>query len=507
MICTEDAPAHAAPGQTAPCGSAPPRIVMVSNRLPVVLERSNGGFEVRPGSGGLVTALAPVLRRWGGVWVGWTGVVTEDGVDTAGLVTDFSQTAGYELREVQLSTQDRDLFYQGYSNEIVWPLFHDLQSRCNFVPEYWTAYLHVKQSFAGAVEAVVRPGDFVFIQDYHLMGLGRRLRDGGLENRLAFFLHIPFPPPDIFCKLPWRNDVLSGLLAYDVIGFQTPRDLENFMDCVRKLIPRARRHRRRGVFVVEHAGHTAQIGAFPIGIDYDEFAVPARDAEVTARVKELRREMGTPQVLLGVDRLDYTKGITYRLRALELALKRYPEIHRQVALFQVVIPSRQGVPEYQELQGQIERQVAQINGAFTQPGWVPIHYVFRSVERRELLAMYRTADVALVTPLKDGMNLVAKEYCACQVEGDGVLILSEFAGAACQLGKHAVLVNPYDLDGAAEAVYRATQLTRAERRPAMRAMQRIIRREDIYWWVQRFFAACGIDVAMTTRAAREQAAS
>lgn len=506
MSCTEVAPAPQSPDELCPTGAERARIMIVSNRLPIVFEPAAGGFEVRAGSGGLVTALAPILRRWGGMWIGWTGVVQADGVDTSGPLDDFSRSAGYELREVQLSAEDRDLFYQGYSNEIIWPLFHDLQSRCNFVPEYWTAYAHVIQMFAAVVERHVRPSDLVFVQDYHLMGLGRELRERRLTNRLAFFLHIPFPPPDIFCKLPWRGEVLDGLLSYDVIGFQTPRDLDNFMDCVRKLRPTARRRRRRGMYVIERDGHAVQAGAFPIGIDYEEFAGPARDPAVTERVKELRREMPTPQVLLGVDRLDYTKGILYRLRAFELALKRHPELHRLVTLFQVVIPSRQGVQEYQELQAQIERQVTQINGAYTEPGWVPIHYVFRSVERRELIAFYRTADVALVTPLKDGMNLVSKEFCACQTEGDGVLILSEFAGAADQLGKHAVLVNPYDLGGAADAICRAALMTRAERRPAMRAMQRAIRREDVYWWVQRFLTACGVDAAPPAAPALETTA-
>lgn len=234
------------------------------------------------------------------------------------------------------------------------------------------------------------------------------------------------------------------------------------------------------------------IGVCPIGIDYDEFAEPAAGQQVTERVKALRSEMQSEQIVLGLDRLDYTKGIPYRLKAFQLALAHWPELHRRVTLLQVVVPSREAVPEYQELKAEIERLVTQINGQLTQPGWVPIHYVFRSLEREELLAYYRAADVALVTPLKDGMNLIAKEYCACQIEGDGVLILSEFAGAAAQLRRDAVLVNPYDLDGVAEAIRRAVTMTRKERRPAMRRLRRTIQMQDIYWWTERFLRTCGI---------------
>lgn len=234
------------------------------------------------------------------------------------------------------------------------------------------------------------------------------------------------------------------------------------------------------------------VGVCPIGIDYEEFAGPADCPVVRERMKALRSEMQSEQIVFGLDRLDYTKGIPYRLKAFQLALANWPDLHRRMTLLQVVIPSREAVPEYQDLKAEIERLVAQINGQFTQPGWVPIHYVFRSLEREELLAYYRAADVALVTPLKDGMNLVAKEYCACQIENDGVLILSEFAGAAVQLRRDAMLVNPYDLDGVAQAIRSAVTMTQTERRPAMRRLRRAIQRQDIYWWTERFQRMCGI---------------
>jgi trehalose 6-phosphate synthase/phosphatase len=467
-------------------------MVIVSNRLPVIVEANDGGWRVRRGSGGLVSALSPVLRQRGGLWIGWPGAAGGDaGALSQGLV-QYGRESGYELIPVPISKEEVGGFYHGYCNEIIWPLFHDLPSQCNFVPDFWVQYQAVKQRFAEVVKLRVGPGDFVWVHDYQLMGLGRQLRERGVQNRLGFFLHIPFPPPDIFAKLPWRVDVLQGLLRYDIVGFQTPRDCENFLDCARKLLKGVWMRRRAGIITCVLAERATQIGTFPIGIDYNQYAKAAASPEVTHRVQELRRQMPGPQIVLGLDRLDYTKGIPYRLRAFQLALKRFPELHRNVTLLQIVVPSREAVPEYQDLKAQIEQLVTQINGEFTQPGWVPIHHVFRSLEWEELLAYYRVADVGLVTPLKDGMNLVAKEYCACQIEGDGVLILSEFAGAAVQMQRDAILVNPYDLDHVADAIRRAVSMTRVERRPPMRRLRSVVRRQDVFWWVDRFLGACGL---------------
>ncbi|MFO0840139.1 MAG: trehalose-6-phosphate synthase [Phycisphaerae bacterium] len=470
------------------------RLVIISNRLPVVLERCEEAWAARSGSGGLVTAMTPVLQKLGGVWIGWPGAGCTDEAELTRLLDDHSRRVGYELKPVPMSQAEIEGFYQGFCNEIIWPLFHDLQSRCNFVPDYWTNYVSVKRKFADVVCRHVQPDDFVWIHDYHLLGLGRRLRELGVANRIGFFLHIPFPPPDIFCKLPWRTELLEGLLQNDIVGFQTPRDLENFLDCIRKLLPDVRRQQRRGVFRCIVGKRATDFGDFPIGIDYARFARDAAGEAITGRVEQLRRDIPGQQIVLGIDRLDYTKGIPDRLRAFHLALKRYPELHRKMALIQIVVPSREAVPEYQDLKGRIERLVAQINGEFTKPGWVPIHYLFRSLDWSELLTYYRTADVALVTPLKDGMNLVAKEYCACQVEGDGVLILSEFAGAAVQLKHDAILVNPYDLNGVADAIHTGVMRTRKERRPAMRRLRGIVGRQDVFWWVRQFLAACGVSI-------------
>lgn len=468
------------------------RLVIVSNRLPISIEQENGTPRVRHSTGGLVSALGPVLHDRGGLWIGWPGAASQDVPALNDLLIDHGAQLGYALVPVALSGEEVHGFYQGFCNEIIWPLFHDLQSRCNFVPGYWTQCMAVTQRYANVVHANVWEDDFIWVQDYHLIGLGRQLRDCGVRNRIGFFLHIPFPPPDIYCKLPWRTEVLESMLTYDVIGLQSPRDRDNFLDCVKKLLPKAHLRSWRGVVRCNYNGALSHIGTFPIGIDHELFSTSAASPAITERVIELRSRMPGQQILLGLDRLDYTKGVPCRLRAFELALRKYENLRRAVTLLQVVVPSREAVPEYQDLKAQIERLVTQINGEFTQPGWVPIHYVFRHLDWEDLISYYRVSDVALVTPLKDGMNLVAKEYCACQTENNGVMILSEFAGAAAQMARGAILVNPYDLEHVADAIQRAVCMTPAQREPAMRRLRRLLRRQDVFWWADRFLGACGL---------------
>jgi trehalose 6-phosphate synthase/phosphatase len=466
------------------------RILFVSNRLPIVLEQQGNDWSIHGASGGLVTALDPVLKRWGGVWIGWPGNADIEPAKLDELIADFGQREGYQIVPVPISHEDHKKFYDGYCNQIIWPLFHDLQTLSNFQPDFWASSQKVEKNFAQIVQQNARPGDLIWVQDYQLMGLGKALAEIGVDNKLAFFLHIPFPSPDIFCKLPWRKEVIEGLLHYEVIGLQTTRDLRNFSDCVNRLLPHVEQRHTSRQSRLKLNGHTCVAGVFPIGIDFEEFARGANEPEVMQMSREFRDNYPDRQIILGVDRLDYTKGIPYRLRSMARALERYPDLHRKVTLFQVVVPSREGVPQYQDLKLEIEQMVTHINGKFTEPGWVPIHYVFRHVERKELLAWYRAADVALVTPLKDGMNLVAKEYCAAKVDGNGVLVLSEFAGASEQLGRWAVLVNPYDVDCVADAIKLAAVMTLAERREAMEKLRTNVREQDVHWWLSQFLKAC-----------------
>ena len=290
------------------------------------------------------------------------------------------------------------------------------------------------------------------------MSVGLALRQLGIKERLAYFHHIPFPSPDIFEKLPWREEILTALLHFDVLGFQTLRDRRNFADCLRQFVKAAEIRSEGDHLIVEETGSRTLVGAFPISIDFEEFAGGAAGETVAARAAEIVRSVGECRIILGVDRLDYTKGIPERLAAFRYLLKDHPGLHRKVTLVQIAVPSREDIPKYGELKAQIERLVSEINGHFSEPGWVPVHYIHRCIDRAELLAYYRAAHIALVTPLKDGMNLVSKEYCASRVNNDGVLILSEFAGAAFQLHRGALLVNPYHTRAVAEAIRTAFEM-------------------------------------------------
>jgi len=460
-------------------------VVIASNRLPVVAgKRQDGRWRWEPGQGGLVTALAPVLRDRGGLWIGWAGNLEE--ANLAELLAIAGRAVGYALRPVSLTQDEVQKYYFGFSNEIVWPLFHDLQSRCNFNPDYWNMYQAVNRKFAQAIAENAGANDYVWVQDYHLMLVARELRSMGLANRIGFFLHTPFPPPDIYVKLPWRSQLLSALLEYDLLGFQTRRDRNNFINCVEALIKGVRVYARKQIATIAVSERETTVGTFPISIDFRGFGRQALDSAVVKVASGLREALGNRQIILGVDRLDYTKGIPEKLRAFRAALQCYEDLRGRVSLVQIVVPSRVDIPEYQALRSEIEGLVGEINGEFTEAGWVPINYIFRSVKRSELLAFYRAADVALITPLKDGMNLIAKEYCAANTDKRGVLVLSEFAGAATQLRRNALIVNPYDIDGVAAAIYRAYSMGGEERELRMRRLRKTVAKRDIFWWVDSF---------------------
>jgi alpha,alpha-trehalose-phosphate synthase [UDP-forming] len=465
-------------------------LVVVSNRLPFAITRGEGGdWKVEPGSGGLVTALRPVLRDRGGRWIGWSGATEEELPDASTLLTGARRRFGYDLIPVSLSAKERDGFYAGFSNEIIWPLFHDLVSTCNFDPSYWSAYESVNRKFADCVTRTVQPDDFIWVHDYHLMRVATELRGQGVTARVAFFLHIPFPPLDIFLKLPWRFEVLHSLLAYDLVGFQTIRDRRNFVQCVRLLLPHVSVSGRGAVWTLTVGEREVRMGSFPISIDVADFEHRGAETAVREKAERIRASEPGRRIVLGIDRLDYTKGIPQKLEAYRNMLRRFPDTRGAVTLIQVLVPSREDIQGYRDHKIAVERLVGEINGEFTRGGWVPIHYIHRSLEGESLPGHYRAADIALVTPLKDGMNLVCKEYCATRVDGDGVLILSEFAGAAAQLQNGAFLVNPFDVEGVANTLYAALQLDPAERRSRMRKLRRILRDHDIYHWLDTFLDA------------------
>jgi trehalose 6-phosphate synthase/phosphatase len=464
------------------------RLVIVSNRLPIALTRGDmGQWQAQLSPGGLVTALAPILSERGGLWIGWPGMLEKVNLDE--LLAAASRDFGYVLEPVSLTGEEINQYYFGFSNEIIWPLFHDLQTRCNFDPAYWNTYQAVNHKFAQVIAENASMEDYIWVHDYQLMLVAKELRSMGVENKIGFFLHTPFPPLDIFVKLPWRSPILAALLEYDVVGFQTRRDRNNFVYCIETMLKGLQVDARKQVSTMKTARREIGIGSFPISIDFKDFARRAASPIVVQAARQLREAIPKQQIVLGVDRLDYSKGIPEKLQAFRNALERFNDLRGKITLVQIAVPSREDILQYRALKTEIEGLISEINGRFSRSGWIPVHYMFRSLERTELLAYYRAADIALITSLKDGMNLVAKEYCAANVDKSGVVILSEFAGAAAQLREDSLLVNPYDIEGVAEAIHQAYDMSLDERRRRMHRLRKSVARRDVFWWVDSFLHA------------------
>ncbi len=428
----------------------------------------------KPSSGGLVSALEPVLQKRGGTWIGWPGISLQAGERIS------SRTGSYRVEPVALTQTEVKHYYHGFSNGTLWPLFHSLPVLTRFERKDWTGYETVNQLFAEAVRTKIRKAELVWFHDYHLMLAPEFLRRSHPDARMAFFLHIPFPPYDIMRLCPWDHQLLRGLLACDLIGFQVDNYSRNFLDCAERILG-ARVDREAQV--VEHGDRVVRVGAFPIGIDFKLYEEGAHKAP-----RETRRE----RIVLGVDRLDYTKGIPERIRAFERLLELYPRHRGNVVLLQIAVPSRSEVAEYRELKSEIDELVGRVNGRFATSSWSPIRYLVRSFERPDLCGIYRDADVGLVTPLRDGMNLVAKEYVACQVDEPGVLILSRMAGAG-ETMREALLVNPFNLDQTAHAIHRALTMEEEERASRIASLRKRERRDDVEAWVRGFLEACAVD--------------
>jgi alpha,alpha-trehalose-phosphate synthase [UDP-forming] len=472
------------------------RVINVSNRLPVLIRKHAGGARVERSSGGLATALEAGWRHQHGVWIGWAGISSTQQIEP--LLLKASLSRSYTLRSVALTEEEIAKFYSGFANEIIWPLFHDMPSRCNFDPEYWETYQRVNRKFGKVVAETANEDDFVWVHDYHLMLTADTMRQAGVRAPMGFFLHTPFPGPDVFEKLPWKKPILKSLLQFDVIGFQSDHDRANFVSCLERLLPEAEIEAGLTHPQVRLHGRRTVIGTFPIGIDFEEFARQAAATEIESHSAEIRRRLSGDTLVLGVDRLDYTKGIPERLKSFRLLLRRFPEQRGHITLVQVVVPSREEIPNYKHLRREVELLVSQINGEFTEPGWVPVHYIHRNLGREELLAYYRAADIGLVTPLKDGMNLVAKEFCAAQIDERGVLIVSEFAGAGPELRSGAILVNPNDFAEVAQALHDAALMSAEEKRNRMRLLREIVKEHSVQRWIRSFLQAIPAAEAATS---------
>ncbi|WP_396642705.1 trehalose-6-phosphate synthase [Microbacterium sp.] len=452
--------------------------VVVANRLPV--DRAENG-EWRRSPGGLVTALEPMMRRADGAWVGWPG--------QADLEVEPFEFEGTHLVPIVLSAEDVELYYEGFSNDTIWPLYHDVIAAPRYSRVWWESYVRVNQRFAEAAAEVAAEGATIWVQDYQLQLVPKMLRELRPDVTIGYFHHIPFPAYGLYSQLPWRRQVLEGLLGADVIGFQRVADAGNFARAVRRQLRYDTK--ASGISVPMGDGRTriALAKAFPISIDAESYAELARSPEVQARAREIREGLGNPRkILLGVDRLDYTKGIRHRMKAFGELLTDHKVDASDVTLVQVASPSRERVVAYAQLRDEIELTVGRINGTFDTMGHTAIRYLHHGYPREEMVALFLAADVMLVTALRDGMNLVAKEYVASRIDNRGVLVLSEFAGAADELGS-ALLINPHDIVGLKDTIMRAIEMPGAEQGRRMRSLRRRVFEHDVEAWSQSFVAA------------------
>ena len=466
------------------------RLVIVSNRVPVP-----SGMRVP--QGGLETGVLSALEAQGGLWFGWSGKISEEKkvVRTRSGNVDFAIT--------DLSRRDYDDYYRGYSNRVMWPLLHARLERMDYQRSYGNGYRRVNQFLAKGLVPLLRPDDTIWIHDYHLIPLGMVLRRAGCRQRIGFFLHTPFPPSDVFRALPHYRTLLEEFVAYDLVGFQTDVDLRGFANSVADGVPGAKLDKRSVVI----GNRRMLMGVFPISIDVDDVAVLAAKGRSSMSGRRLVSSLTARQLILGVDRLDYSKGLVARFRAYERFLDEHAPMRRNVVYLQIVQPSRGDVPEYEQMRRSLDTAAGQINGRFAEYDWVPLRYLYKGLARTTILGFLSISRVGLVTPLRDGMNLVAKEFVAAQSPEDpGVLVLSELAGAAREL-QAALIVNPYDIDDVADGLAQALAMPLEERRQRWESMLKILRTSDIDRWRREFLEALEQPPARTTAPAQRRGAT
>ncbi len=459
-------------------------LVVVANRLPVEYtgDHPHEGWVRSPG--GLVSALEPALQGRRAAWIGWSGRPQESQEQVPDLPDEVE---GLSIVEVPLSEREVHDYYEGFSNGALWPLYHDAVATPAYHRHQFEAYYSANRRFATMAAECAPPHSTVWVHDYQLQLVPRMIRELRPDLRIGFFLHIPFPPVELFAQIPWRRQLLEGLLGADLVGFQNPSSAQNFLSATRRLL--ALRPGGDRVDVPDAAGYrTVRVDSFPIGIDARGFDELARTPEVQLRAKQIREEMGGyPLLFLGVDRLDYTKGIDIRLRAFSEALAEGGLDPSEVTMLQVATPSRENVGEYLRIRDEVELLVGRVNGDLGRVGDPAIHYLRQSVAREELVAMYVAADVMLVTPLRDGMNLVAKEYVACRTDDTGALVLSEFTGAANQM-RQAFIVNPYDIEAVKRTLAAVASSTPDELSDRMHSLRSNVFEQDVDRWVRSFLA-------------------
>ena len=452
------------------------RLIVVSNR--VAVPEANG----KVSAGGLAVAVNAALKERSGVWFGWSGRITDTPSDRPAVTT--RNRIKYAV--IDLKDSDYQEYYNGFANRVLWPILHYRVDLAEFQRAELSGYIRVNKLFADHVSRFIQPDDVIWVHDYHMMPLAKYLRERGHQNRIGFFLHIPMPPPELIQTLPRHGEILGALSQYDLVGFQTESDRDNF---ARYLVSREGKPTSDPA-MFDVGGRKVHVAAFPVGIETEAFARRARHAGRTDYVKSFRKSLGGRKLIIGVDRLDYSKGIPHRLEAYETLLRTAPEWQNNVTFAQITPKSRPQVPEYIEMARFLSPKAGEINGAFGDVAWTPLRYVNRTYSRSALAGFYRAAAVAMVTPLRDGMNLVAKEFVAAQdPENPGVLLLSQFAGAAAELSGGALMVNPHETEGMAAALKRALDMPLDERRERYAAMMAVLRRNDIDQWAETFLDA------------------
>ncbi|WP_447641873.1 MULTISPECIES: bifunctional alpha,alpha-trehalose-phosphate synthase (UDP-forming)/trehalose-phosphatase [Chitinophagaceae] len=453
--------------------------IIVSNRLPVKIESSENGYVLHTSEGGLATGLDSVFSKGSeNLWLGWPGLAVKEEKDRLHISAELAKK---QLRPVFLTKKDIDGFYLGFSNATLWPIFHYSPGFARYKDSEWETYQLVNQKFAKAIAEILEDGDMVWIQDYHLLLLPQLVRKMGKKVSIGFFQHIPFPAFEIFRLIPWRKELLNGMLGADLLGFHTIDDVNHFLDCSMRLLDATVDYN-----VVRYNRNLSAVDAFPMGIDFDKFDkhLPAQ-TNTLKDIEILKAQFKDQKLILSIDRLDYSKGILPRLRAIEMLFQEHPEYKGKLTLFMIVVPSRDTIFRYRELKDEIDKIVGNINAHFRTIGWEPIHYFYQSFPPDYLSALYQITSVCLVTPMRDGMNLVSKEYVASRNNNDGVLILSEMAGASREL-YDALIVNPNDVRQISETIVQAFDMPLAEQQARMQKMREIVRKFDINHWVKIF---------------------
>ena len=456
------------------------RLIVVTNRAPVKVVTRGDSTRIETTVGGVSTAFVQLLEKFGGLWIAWSG-----GTEDFSQLKLPQENPRFTMILKGLTEAETTQYYWGMCNRGLWPLMHLMPANCRFNTRDWVTYRAVNQSFANQCLAQARAGDTVWIQDFHLALMPAMVRRQAPHLPIGVFWHVPFPPEEVLSRFPWRDELLEGMLGADLIGFQTEEHRRAFLSCCQNL-PGVEVDHENGIIV--HRGHTVRVGAFPIGAPLESFQRFAADPHTARRVRQIRRGVYVEKLIVGVDRLDYTKGLLERLMAYERFLERHPRYEGRVTMLQIAVPSRTRVPEYMMLRRQIEERVARIVARFFYDGWFPVRYLYKQYPPQTVAAYYRAADVAMVTPLRDGMNLVAKEYVASRVDGDGVLVLSKRAGAAHEL-KEALIVDPTNIEALAAALKQAIEMEPDERRARMRMLRARIATNTLTDWADGFLTA------------------